>query len=100
MIRIKLLQIWLNSLHSHNRRAAIAKLMLALVCVGLISPAVADQYPDKALRMIVPWPAGGATDAMARQLANGLSKIMGQVVVVENVGGVSLPLNDVVLSSS
>lgn len=56
--------------------------------MGLVSaPAAADGYPERPLRMVVPFPAGGATDLMARALAQGLGEKLGQSVVVENRGG-------------
>ncbi|MNK63397.1 Tripartite tricarboxylate transporter family receptor [compost metagenome] len=56
--------------------------------MGLISAAVAaGPYPDRPLRLVVPFPAGGATDLMARALAQGLGDKLGQSVVVENRGG-------------
>jgi tripartite-type tricarboxylate transporter receptor subunit TctC len=49
-------------------------------------PAVA-QYPDKALKMIVPWPPGGVTDTLARFTADQLQRALGQAVIVDNKGG-------------
>ena len=44
-------------------------------------------YPDRPLRLIVPYPPGGLTDAVARQVGKALADRLGQPVVVENVGG-------------
>jgi tripartite-type tricarboxylate transporter receptor subunit TctC len=48
----------------------------------------ADSYPDRRIAMVIPFPAGGPTDAIARPLAQALSASLGQPVIVENrVGG-------------
>jgi len=60
--------------------------ILALAALLLATAAVAD-YPDKPIRMLVPWPPGGVTDTLARFTADQLSKNIGQPVVVENKGG-------------
>ena len=57
--------------------------LLALATMLLAAPALAD-YPDKPIRMLVPWPPGGVTDTLARFTADQLSKNIGQPVVVEN----------------
>lgn len=49
--------------------------------------ACAQTYPDRAIRLIVPWPAGGVTDAAARVMAQRLSERMSTPVVVENRPG-------------
>ena len=47
----------------------------------------AQAYPSRYVRLVVPFPAGGGGDALARPLANRLSEVWGQQVVIENKGG-------------
>lgn len=61
-------------------------LALALLCFAI--PAAA-QYPDKPVKMIVAWPPGGGTDAVARIVAKHLSERLKQPVVIENRSGAS-----------
>lgn len=60
---------------------------LAFAAFCLASGATLADYPDKAIKFLVPWPAGGATDQVARILAQPLSQAMGVPVIVENKGG-------------
>lgn len=53
------------------------------------SAAAADTYPSHSLRMIVPFPAGGVTDLVARTVAARAATVLGQPIVVENVPGAS-----------
>lgn len=55
--------------------------------VVLTGSALAQTYPSKPIRMIVPFPAGGATDILARALSQKLGEKIGQTVVVENRPG-------------
>ena len=66
-----------------SRRAAL------FVCASVILPgaARADDYPSHAVRIVVPFPAGGSNDIIARILAQKLSERTGQQFVVENRGG-------------
>jgi tripartite-type tricarboxylate transporter receptor subunit TctC len=62
---------------------------LAMAIFGLCAPgqAIAEDYPTRAITMIVPFPAGGATDTLARYLGEQMRAILGQPVIIENVGG-------------
>ena len=62
--------------------------MLAGLMLGA-GAAVAQAYPTKPVNLMVPYPAGGPSDAIARIFATPLGKELGQQVLVENLGGVS-----------
>ncbi|AJG21057.1 Bug family tripartite tricarboxylate transporter substrate binding protein [Cupriavidus basilensis] len=79
-------------MHRNRRRATRLLLAtLASTCVGTLTvpaPAqAADPYPNKPIRLVVPFPAGGTTDIMARAVAAELSKLQGWNVVVDNRPG-------------
>jgi tripartite-type tricarboxylate transporter receptor subunit TctC len=69
----------------------MARLLTVLVAaiLALASPqkVAAQGYPARPVTLIVPFPAGGATDTLARFLAEQMRPILGQPVVIENVGG-------------
>ncbi|MCT9118195.1 tripartite tricarboxylate transporter substrate binding protein [Cupriavidus gilardii] len=58
-------------------------------CLTAHAPAAMSAYPEKPIRIVVPWAAGGSTDALARAVAQRMSESMGQPVVVENRAGAS-----------
>ncbi|SEJ69978.1 tripartite tricarboxylate transporter substrate binding protein [Achromobacter sp. NFACC18-2] len=74
-----------------SRRRALGMLATLAGAVGLVTaPAFAqgiDNFPTRPVTIVVPFPAGGATDLTARLVAEGLSKKWGQPVVVENKPG-------------
>ena len=63
--------------------------MMVAVLSGLAwaGPAAAQNYPTRQITMIVPFPAGGATDTLARFLAEKMRAILGQPVIIENIAG-------------
>jgi tripartite-type tricarboxylate transporter receptor subunit TctC len=59
-----------------------------LLATPLLSPApAAAEYPDKPIRLIIPFPPGGSNDVVGRLVANGLSEKLGAKVYVDNRGG-------------
>lgn len=70
----------------------ISSMQVSLIFLGLVAATIsptlfAQPYPQKAVRIIVPFPPGGGTDSMGRALAQKLSDAFGQAFVVENRGG-------------
>jgi tripartite-type tricarboxylate transporter receptor subunit TctC len=74
-----------------KRRSLASKLFFSAtvssVALGLAGPAIADTYPSKPIKFMVAWAPGGATDQIARILAQPLSQALGVSIVVENKGG-------------
>jgi tripartite-type tricarboxylate transporter receptor subunit TctC len=66
-------------------RVAVASLVAAVV--GWAFPAAAQQYPSRVVTIVVPYPAGGPTDQLARVIAQRFSEKLGQKFIVENVSG-------------
>ena len=62
-------------------------IVLAAVVAAGVAPVRAQDYPSRSITMIVPFPAGGASDVVARIVGNQMSKILGQSIIIENVGG-------------
>jgi tripartite-type tricarboxylate transporter receptor subunit TctC len=69
-----------------SRRASVATLTLA---AALLLPAMAfaQNYPTRPITVVVPFPAGGPSDVVARIVTEAMSKHLGQSMVIENVGG-------------
>lgn len=77
-----------------SRRLALIATMVSLTCLTAMpslvraqAQASAGKFPDHALKLLVPWPAGGATDVLSRIIAQKLGERLKQTVIVENKGG-------------
>jgi tripartite-type tricarboxylate transporter receptor subunit TctC len=60
---------------------------LVIALAAGVVPGRAQEYPSRAITVIVPFPAGGASDVVARIVTNQMSKILGQSIIIENIGG-------------
>jgi len=67
--------------------ALAATFVIAHLTVPAAAQGAADTYPNRTVRMIVPFPAGGPTDILSRVVAQRLSEVWGQPVVIENQPG-------------
>lgn len=61
--------------------------LLPLLLAALALPVAAQQYPQRAIRMVVGFPAGGPTDIVSRLMAPKMAEALGQQVIVDNRGG-------------
>ena len=76
-------------------RSALPRLGALVATAALaVSTAFAAGFPDKPVRLIVPFSPGGGTDTVARTLAVGMSKDLGQTVIVENKPGAGTIIGD------
>lgn len=69
------------------RQSLPALLGAGLLALGAHPDTVAQDYPTRAISMVVPYAAGGSTDGLARIVAQAMGENLGQTVVVENLGG-------------
>ena len=68
-------------------RKLICGLLAVFAVAGLGLSARADDFPSRPITMIVPYPPGGPSDVVARIMADGMGKVLGKNIVIENVGG-------------
>ena len=74
----------------HRTKAFVRLLGLALGLLLVVGMSwAADPYPTRAIRWVVPWPAGGVADTQARIIADQLGKALGQQVMIDNRTGAS-----------
>src|SRR4051794_18041297 len=69
-------------------RVALRTVMVIAFGFAMAPEALAQTYPERPLKLVVPFPAGGATDTAGRLVAQALTAKLGQTVIIENQGGV------------
>jgi tripartite-type tricarboxylate transporter receptor subunit TctC len=67
----------------------LRRALVLLLCCFAAFPLLAQPYPSKPVRLVIPWPAGGPTDILGRVFAERLAKVLGQPLVIDNRGGAS-----------
>ncbi|PUE22288.1 hypothetical protein B9Z38_06240 [Limnohabitans sp. MMS-10A-160] len=71
-----------------NTSQWLKRSLFGLLCSAAVFQAAAQSFPNKAVNLVVPYPAGGPSDFVARQLQPELNRLLGQPVIIENIGGV------------
>jgi tripartite-type tricarboxylate transporter receptor subunit TctC len=74
-------------MRAYNNSRSWAPALVALAMLGAATAGLAQVYPVKPIRLVLPYPPGGGSDTIARPLAQKMSEGLGQQVVVENRGG-------------
>ena len=87
-------------MHNFITTLAIRRLLIALLSGLLSGAALSQAWPNKPIKFIVPFAAGGANDLMARAAAEGAAKHLGQSIVVENKPGAGGNLGSVLVAKS
>ena len=85
-------------LNTINRLFAVS--LLALFTCAMALAANADTFPNKPIKLIVPWPPGGSTDVTMRVLADATSKHLGQPIIIDNRPGAGGSLGVMALQSA
>jgi tripartite-type tricarboxylate transporter receptor subunit TctC len=81
-------------------RSFLARLGLALGAAAFAASSAVAAFPDKPVRLVVPFAPGGGTDAIARTLAVGMGQALGQPVIVENKPGAGTIIGSDVVAKS
>jgi tripartite-type tricarboxylate transporter receptor subunit TctC len=76
-----------TTLRGLNRRSVLRYAAVGLAAGPLLGQAQSQNWPNKPVTMVVPFPAGGGTDAFARPLSAAFSKVTNQQLIIDNRGG-------------
>ena len=83
-----------------RRRFALAAAALSACVVFGANFALAQDYPNRPVKIVVPFPAGGGTDALTRFVARGMEQRLHQPFIVENKGGAGTTLGATAVARS
>jgi tripartite-type tricarboxylate transporter receptor subunit TctC len=75
----------MKQLFSFRRKLCIG--LTVVLCAAAVAPAMAQTYPTKPIKFIVPFTAGSGTDIIARTVGEAMGKSLGQVIIIENKPG-------------
>src|ERR1700737_3718526 len=81
---------WTGSRTARADPVTFARALAAALLIACVSPAgfaSAQPYPSRPITLVVPFPPGGVTDAIARIIQDSMSQSLGQQIVIENIGG-------------
>jgi tripartite-type tricarboxylate transporter receptor subunit TctC len=80
--------IWRNAVVRHFRFGVVTVFLgVAATLSGAATPVAAAGFPDRAVRVVVPFPAGGSNDVVARFLGRKLYEVLGQQIIIDNRAG-------------
>ena len=80
---------------------SLLRLLIAVFCIALAPlVATASTYPDRPVRIVVPYPAGGGTDALARLVAHKLNEQWGKAVVIDNRPGADTQIGNAAVATA
>lgn len=68
-------------------RIATSLAAISIAAFGMVTSAEAQSWPERSIRLIVPFPAGGPNDIIARVVAQNMSETLGQSIIIDNRGG-------------
>lgn len=80
--------------------STFTKVLITSLLTSVCAISFADTWPSKPINVVVPFPAGGGTDAFARPLAAQLTKNLGQQIVIDNRGGAGGTLGASIVSKA
>jgi tripartite-type tricarboxylate transporter receptor subunit TctC len=86
---MRLEYLYRNGSRRRWRCAGVAAVLFVLLCSLSTTSALAQTYPNRPVRIVVPFPPGGAVDISARLIQPGLEKALGQAVIIDNRSGAS-----------